>query len=437
MPTSKNLNMALSGKASASSEFGGPAMFPAWAANDGDRYAVGERKCWRGALREKTWFWQIDFTKPKTVAKLLQIMGLDSHVLMSAPKDYIWQWSNDGKSWRDIPGSKVAGETRLFRIITFSTPLRARYFRIKITSATGSAPAIREIEMFSDRRDNVKADPWFYVVNAAVERRDRLTVLESMDGFLSAARQSEGWENVQAQDIQATDFNENTLKPEPSPFCAFMTGSFLDWCQVERSNYTGVEEVLKNRNLPIWASCGSAQLLLILEQHGSRVPWVCPHCEWTRPDYYKTAPRPFVVGHVGCQGHPKCGELYGFCVGENNKQDIPYGQAEYSFTKVVPDPVFQGLPDPFRVVNRHWCEVKFLPQTWVLIATKCPGPEGLTKHQIMRVRNRYIYACQGHPEMAAYAGGRDGLPLIKNFLDLAYGWGGYNQDGKDVPDPSA
>lgn len=411
--TAARHNMALLGKATASSEYGH--SFPASAANDGDRYSCGKGQYWRGAKGEAPWTWQIDFGGPRRIAKVYQIMGSGPHIRHHTPTDYLWQWSNDLTSWKDIPGSALTGDTRIFRIVESATAVTARYFRIKIASATDDEPSLREIEMFANSTDQVRNDPWFYAAN--INASNELPSYAA--NFVPTARQCSEWGNVQAQFLWVKDFNESILQPEPRPLCAFLGGSIPDWCQRERSEFVGLEEVLRNRNLPLWGSCGGGQILLILEQHGTSLSWICPHCEWSRPDYYLTAPKPFIYGHIQCQGHTKCGEYK--CVME---------KGDYDLAKVLPDPVLSGLPDPFNLNESHMGELKWLPKSWVLIATK--GSKGLTVNQIMRVRNRYIYAAQPHMEN----GGRDRLSLCKNFLDLAKSWGGYNPKGKDAPDPA-
>ena len=408
-----SLNLARQGKATASSEW--QHSYPASAANDGDRYSCGEGQCWRGAKGASPWTWQIDFAKPTRVAKVYQIMGSDLHVRRFAPTDYVWQWSENGTAWHDISGSAVTDDTRIFRVVQFTAPVRAHHFRMRITAATDDAPSLREIEMYTSSQDSVISDPWFYVV--ITEMTAKLPGWGA--DFVNTARKCVGWGNVQAQFVMVRDFKETILQPEPRPLCAFLSGSLQDWCQVDRSDYEGVEGVLKNRNLPMWASCGGCQLLLILTAHGTKVPWICPHCEWNRPDYYKAAPHPFNYGHIHCQGQPRCGEYN--CVME---------KGDYDLRKLLPDPALSGVPDLFNVNESHMGEIKWVPSDWVLIATK--GPRGLTVNQIMRVRNRYVYAAQCHVE----ASGRDRLAICKNFLDLAKSWGGYNPNGEDVPDPS-
>jgi len=77
--------------------------------------------------------------------------------------------------------------------------------------------------------------------------------------FIPLAKSCRGWDKLQAQQIWVGTFDNSFVGAEPRPLCAFLSGNFKDWCEVDRSGWRGVEEVLKARRLPLWASCGGAQ----------------------------------------------------------------------------------------------------------------------------------------------------------------------------------
>jgi GMP synthase-like glutamine amidotransferase len=88
-------------------------------------------------------------------------------------------------------------------------------------------------------------------------------------------------------------------------------------------------------------------------------------------------------------------------------------QGFYPIRQVRPDPLFDGLPDPFVVRESHTCEVKELPPGFELIATgeNC-------RIQAMKHRDRPLYGTQFHPEswQEEYPHGRR---IVQNFLRLA------------------
>ena len=51
-----------------------------------------------------------------------------------------------------------------------------------------------------------------------------------------------------AQQIWLTDFTPEFVDIEPRPLCAFLSGSFHDWCQVNREHWRGTSRVLEQGN---------------------------------------------------------------------------------------------------------------------------------------------------------------------------------------------
>ncbi|MHC5037612.1 MAG: discoidin domain-containing protein [Planctomycetota bacterium] len=387
-------NLVQRGKVFASSTWPG---YPASGACDGHRYSRGKGHYWCGAKGEPSWGWEIEFPHPETVAKVLLVMGSRENVRRYAPTDYKWVCGDDGRTWKTIGGSEVTGETRLFRILRFDPPQTARFFRMIITATCDAAPALREVEMVAEPGEDLRPDPWFYSVN--IDGSGKLPA--SAADFLPLARRCPGWETVRTQFIQVEDLREESLQAEPRPLCAFVGRSNLDWCQRKPETFRRLEKILKNRSLPLWGSGAGAQLLLILEAHGTQTPWVCPHCEWSRKDRFKEAANPFIYGHIQCRGKPKCGEIP--CAWEKGSLEI---------VQVKPDPVFRYLPTKFQVAQTHYGEIRRLPENWMMIASK--AAKGGTVNQLMRVNGRAIYAAQFHVESS----GRNGLVLVKNFLDF-------------------
>ncbi|MHC4599128.1 MAG: discoidin domain-containing protein, partial [Planctomycetota bacterium] len=319
-------NLALRGKVFASSRWRG---WPAEGAVDGHRFSTGRGKYWCGSQDESTWGWGIDFSEPRTVGRIYQVMGSDPLIRKYAPIDYVWQWSADGRDWRDVPGTTVTEETRLFRILTFEKTVEARFFRIRITEASDGAPALREVEMFADRDADVRPAPWFYAVEIGASGQ----VPGKCKPFLSMARRCPGWEDVQAHVVHVTNFNESILEASPRPLCAFIGGSTHDWCERNPDDFRGLEEVLKKGNLPLWGSCGGGQILSILAAYGTTSPWICPHCEWNRPERYRKTEKPFIYDHIRCKGKPKCGEY-----------PCQWEKGFFPIVPSFPDPAFRFLP---------------------------------------------------------------------------------------------
>ena len=151
--------------------------------------------------------------------------------------------------------------------------------------------------------------------------------------FHRLARSSEGWGEMQLQNIWLGDFNERFIATEPRPLCAFLSGNFIDWCQQRPRPLAGTAAILRGGSLPIWASCGGAQGLAILAETGVEHPWDCPQCR--DPEN----PRLPIYTHIAGSVRRKCGDYSG-CVFE---------RGPFTIRQLSPDP---GLPRPARRVSR-------------------------------------------------------------------------------------
>ncbi|MGQ9513867.1 MAG: glutamine amidotransferase-related protein [Thermoproteota archaeon] len=68
--------------------------------------------------------------------------------------------------------------------------------------------------------------------------------------------------------------------------------------------------------------------------------------------------------------------------------------------------IFEGLPNPFTVREAHYCEVKKLPEDFLLLASMKD-----CHIQAMKHRSRTIYSTQFHPE----GGIRSSTNMVKFF----------------------
>jgi hypothetical protein len=387
------------------------AGYPARGAIDGDRFAIGPGFAWKGKAREGSWWWQVRFPMPRAVGAILQVHGDDPTIFRNAPRRYVWQGSLDGMTWRDLEGTDIRYERRLFRVHRLRKADRFQYLRLRILQAEGRYPTLREVEFYAETAATIPFPEWAVLLSTT--GNPRLPV--SGPAFLSLARSCKGWGHLQAQEVWLGDFDESFVAAEPPPLCALLSGNFIDWCQQKRANWRGVQEVLKKGHLPMWAACGGAQGLAILAQTGVDRPWDCPHCRDERN------PRLPIYTHVGHTGKRPCGD-YSACVFERGATNV---------LQTAADPVFAGLPREFKVMESHCGQIEWAPRGWVLIATR--GSGGKTKTQCLRVKDRYLYAAQFHIEMAGTKA--NSRRIMGNFLGLARQWGGYNPQGKPPAEP--
>ena len=386
-------------RASASSEQDGS---QAAGAADGDRFAHEGHHAWRGKAGEKTWWWQLAWNEPRNVGAILQIVGDDPLLLQNAPDKSVWQASLDGKAWTDLEETAIPAERRLYRLHRLKSPPRLKFLRLKIESARGDFPTLREVEVFAENDARVEFPDWIAAVSTIDRREWDRKMLEGRQ-FVPLARGCSGWEHLEAQFLWLDSFDEAFVSAEPRPLCAFLSGNLSDFCQKERAVWRGTQALLEKGNLPIWASCGGAQGLTILAEVGADKPWDCPHCRDPK------APKSPIYGHIGhtSNGPHKCGD-YSACLFERGKQSV---------LQTADDPVFEGLPHEFEVMESHCGQIEYIPKGWAQIAT-C-GKGGKTEMQCLRVKDRPIYAAQFHIEMAGTP--ETSRRIMGNFLQLAKG----------------
>lgn len=369
---------------------------------DHDRFSFAPNYAWKGNPGESNWWWEVQFSTPRELGAILQIQGDHEFVFQNAPKTYVWQGSLDGQSWHDLQGTRVEQERRLFRVHRLAARERVRFLRVRINAAEGNFPTLREVEFYTEPCASISFPDWIIAVNTTHDPR----LPNHGKEFIPLAKSCPGWATLQAQQVWLGSFDEAFCAAEPRSLCAFLSGNFKDWCEVEREPWRGTQEILKHGNLPIWASCGGAQGLAILAEVGVDKPWDCPHCRDAQN------PKVPIYTHIGHTGKKPCGD-YSSCIFE---------RGPHAVKQVGHDPAFEGLPDEFQAMESHCGQIEWPPAGWEVIAAAGPGTQ--TKTQCLRVKDRFIYAAQFHIEMAGTP--ETSRQITSNFLTLAKSWGGYN-----------
>jgi hypothetical protein len=362
---------------------------------DGTRFSQAAVSTWRGEAGHAPWIWELKFARPRRVGAILQIVGDDAEVFQNAPKRAVWQVS-DGKNWTDLERTRVDHETRMFRLHRLEHAHEVHGLRMVIDEAVGEAPTLREIEIYAEPTAKVEFPDWIACVSTVDNKPDLLKVASP---FVTLARQCEDWKDVKAQRLWMGDFDQEFTEIEPRPLCAFLTGNYRDWCEQDRNAWRGIGTVLGARSLPIWASCGGAQGLAILEETGVDRPWDCPRC---RDPQHPKLP---IYTHIGHTGPAPCG---------NYKQNL----AERGRTNLkieTDDPVLAGLKNQFVSMESHIGQIAYPPKGWTRLVTAGDGAK--TANQLIRLDGRPIYAAQFHIEMVGAP--ETSKRIMTNFLHQA------------------
>lgn len=379
--------------------------FSANGAVDGNRFSTDEGSLWMSRGGDS--WWQVRFPEPRQVGAILQIHGDHEFLHQHVPANYRWQHSHDGNTWHDFGETAVRNEPRLYRIHRLHRSVVTRYLRLAMDADPDTPAALREVEFFADPRAEIPFPAWVIAVNSAEDAE----LHGAATPFIDLIRTCDDWAATPAQVVWHGDFNEALLEVEPAPLCAFFSGSYLEWCQRSREPWRGVERVLKGRNLPIWASCGGAQAMLILDVTGADHAWDCPRCRDARNPLLP------IYSHIGHTGHALCGD-YSQNVAE---------RGAFKMCQVEDDPAFADLPEVFEVMESHVGQIAFVPPGWKRIVTKGPGAH--TENQCLRVHDLPIYAAQFHIEMLGTP--ENSRRIMRNFLNEAERFGGYRQASDD------
>jgi hypothetical protein len=377
---------------------------------DGDRFSTQLAALWKADAASGSL--QFTFAEPRRIGAILQINGDHPELLQHAPRNYTWQVSDDADTWRPLLETVVRSETRMYRIHRLSEAVTTRHIRLMINLSHGDAPAVREVEFYDDVHADIPFGEWILGVSSLEDPNSASVPMR----FVDLARECAGWEQVAAQCIWHGDLSEEFVATEPRPLCAFLSGSFQEWCQCSREPWRGVEAVLKSRRLPMWGACGGAQVLAILEDTGVDQPWDCPRCRDPKN------PKSPIYSHIGHTGPAPCGD-YTRNIGE---------RGEYQMRIVADDPAFEGLPETFEIYESHIGQIDYVPTGWTRVVTKGAGAH--TVNQCLRVSDAPIYSAQFH--METYANTRAAsITIMTNFLKQAQAWGGYNPEAAPLPPP--
>ena len=158
--------------------------------------------------------------------------------------------------------------------------------------------------------------------------------------------------------------------------------------------FLGIDEVLHKSDIPILCICGSHQLLAFSFNKNLKKLKALRDEPIRRLNSQEDVPR-------RPRQDPRY-DLSGFFVAEGF----------YPIVRVKQDPIFRGLPRTMIMRCSHYCEVKNLPQDFIILAK--------SKHcriEAMRHHNRPLYGTQFHPE-AYEEPFLHGQRLLKNFAQV-------------------
>jgi len=312
---------------------------------------------------EPTPWVKFDFGEPKELSRfwmLSNVSGNDGWL-----KDFVWQTSDDGESWSDIPGTEIKGNDTFRNIVDFQ-PVSARFFRLMINDWYGYAPQINAVIPYSPGVPPLPEIPAGDYV---------LIIGNEMNGFTFtdlAARVEELRPDLKTVVVPHHEASLEMLNPlERKPVAIINSGNNADYPDLPMFEYNGEFEIIRESDIPILGICA---------------------------------------------GHQLSAMAYGYTYARSmGWQDISALEEPSKLTKItidVPDPIFDGIPDEFTAPEIHGWAVAHLPDSYETIASS-------TYIQAIKRTDKFLYGEQFHAEIIASY--NQAVPYLENFLEMAVG----------------
>jgi anthranilate/para-aminobenzoate synthase component II len=354
---------------------------------------------WEGAAGQSGHWVLFDLGEPRPVSRIFLASGmagwkarLPKSVEWSSRSNldgrlagFVWQHSDDGKTWTDIPETERRNSDSYREIFQLDRkPVTARYFRLCIKAWHGQSPRIYDVMMYLSGQPPVPQVPkgnYVLVIRNVVGFRAEAGIVKT--DFGKMVRGLEGhvappWD-LQVLELPAYTFSPEILKQvNPKPVAIFLSGSGNKYCQLPCFEFSGEFELTRTTNIPTYGSCAGVQLMAMAYGHTFAVPTGRSYTTDTVKD---------VVEH-----------------------DIP------PITIQKNDPIFAGLNNPFYGPEYHTWTVHIVEEGWEVVATSRDS-KGLVCIEMIKAVGRPVYGSQFHPEMARPFS--CSKAILMNFLGMA------------------
>lgn len=318
---------------------------------------------WEGCPDQPTYWVEFELGETREVTRIWQLC--DRSELTGRLKDYIWQYSDTGDDWNDIPETR-ASESNAFRgIIEFDGTISARYFRLYIEGWHGSVPQIHEIILYSPGVPTPPEVPDTNYVLIVGNRHDGSTrgnIRRTIEYTTS---------DLETVTVPYYELSLNMVnKLEPQPVAIILSG-FGRWYEnLPMFEFNGEYELIRESNIPILGICGGHQIMAM---------------------------------------------AYGYTYARDMGYVVKVWEEE-DLTEITPidiekeDPIFESIPDPFVAPEWHGWEVLVLPDNIEILAVSdCI--------EVVKSTQNIMYGVQFHPEVELPFS--EARAIIPNFLEIA------------------
>ncbi|MFA6295924.1 MAG: discoidin domain-containing protein [Patescibacteria group bacterium] len=277
-------------------------------------------------------------------------------------KNFVWQTSNDNKTWTEISGTEFKNNDTFRNIIDFK-PVTARYFKLLIKEFIGYAAQLNEIILYSPGKPKLPTVP---------EKDYVLIVGNEHNGFTftDLAKHIEGL-NFNLKTVTVPYFEVsmemlNSLKNKPKAI--ILSGNNADYPNLPMFEHNGEFEIIRQTDIPLLGICAGHQFLAM---------------------------------------------AYGYTRARSmGWSDISAIEPKTRMTKIKlekKDPIFEGFKDNFTAPEVHSWEVAEPAEEFEVIAKS-------TYVQAQKSTRRFIYGEQFHAEI--HVPYNQGKKYIENFLKM-------------------
>lgn len=301
---------------------------------------------WRAAPPGNPRPWvELDLGEAKTISRIWMLASAASKD--GWPVKFKWLASNDGQHWQSVPGSgAVNSDTYRFDLRIKAT--KARFWRLLVSKWRGYSLALNELLLMSPGHPPVPAVPAGPYVLVIGNQHNGFTFTELAERVSEMVPELK---TVTVPHHQASLAMYRAL--EHPPVAILLSGNNADY-----------------NNLPMYEFNGEYEII-------------------------RAAPAP-VLGI--CAGHQMLAFAYGYTrVRSMGWSDITAMDKPSDYTKIKllrPDPLFEGLPNPFHAVEIHgWAVYEPGPGFEVVAAS------GYIQSQ--RAKGGRLHGVQFHPEIKA------------------------------------
>ncbi len=354
---------------------------------------------WEGAADQSSHWIEFALGAPRPVSRIFLVSGmagwktrLQKSVGWSSPSNldgrlaaFVWQRSDDAKTWTDIPGTQRENSDSYREIFQLEkSPATARFLRLYIKAWHGQSPKVYDVMMYSRAQPPVPEAPkgnYVLVIRNVVGFRAEPGVVKTdfgkmvrgMDGHVALP-----WD-LQVLELPAYAFSLEVLRQmNPKPIAIFLSGSGNKYCQLPCFEFSGEFELTRTTDIPTYGSCAGLQLMAMAYGHTFAVPTGRSYTTDTVKD---------IVEH-----------------------DIP------PITILKNDPIFAGLNNPFFGPEYHTWAVHIVEEGWEVLATSRDS-KGFVCNEMIKAVGRPVYGSQFHPEMARPFS--CAKAILMNFLGMA------------------